>query len=156
MILIKLLLILLIANGAPVITHCLLGRHLSLPVDGGLRFLDGKPLLGPSKTVRGVAAAIIASTTAAALLGIAPAIGALIGLLSMLGDLSSSFVKRRLGLASSQLAHGLDQIPEALFPLLVVRTRYDLGWMDIAVVVASFFAVEVILSRLFRRFPRRR
>ena len=37
------------------------------------------------------------------------------------GDLFSSFVKRRLDLASSSMAIGLDHIPESFFPLLASR-----------------------------------
>ena len=43
-------------------------------------------------------------------------IGALVAAMAMLGDLFSSFLKRRMGLAPSRQAIGLDQIPESCFP----------------------------------------
>jgi CDP-2,3-bis-(O-geranylgeranyl)-sn-glycerol synthase len=69
----------------------------------------------------------------------------------MAGDLFSSFVKRRLNLAASSRATGLDQIPESLFPLLVCRGALSLSLLDIAIGVAIFFAGEVMLSVLLYR-----
>jgi CDP-2,3-bis-(O-geranylgeranyl)-sn-glycerol synthase len=66
----------------------------------------------------------------------------------MAGDLFSSFVKRRLNLAPSARASGLDQVPESLFPLLACRNALALSVPDIAVGVAIFFAGEVVLSLL--------
>jgi CDP-2,3-bis-(O-geranylgeranyl)-sn-glycerol synthase len=66
----------------------------------------------------------------------------------MAGDLVSSFVKRRLDLAPSSRATGLDQIPESLFPLLACRAALALSVLDIAIGVATFFVGEVVLSLL--------
>jgi CDP-diglyceride synthetase len=74
--------------------------------------------------------------------------GALVGGLAMAGDLFSSFCKRRLGVPPSSPALGLDQIPEALFPLLACRALLSLTPAGIGLVVATFFAGEVLLSRL--------
>ena len=46
------------ANAAPVVLKRLLSDRYSTPVDGGLVLRDGRRLLGPSKTWRGVAFAI--------------------------------------------------------------------------------------------------
>jgi CDP-2,3-bis-(O-geranylgeranyl)-sn-glycerol synthase len=62
------------------------------------------------------------------------------------GDLLSSFVKRRLGLASSSMAIGLDQIPEALVPALLSCILLPLGWLDILAVVMLFFVANLVLS----------
>jgi len=66
----------------------------------------------------------------------------------MAGDLFSSYVKRRLDLAPSSRATGLDQIPESLLPLLVCRGALVLSGLDIAICVAVFFVGEGSLSRL--------
>ncbi len=66
----------------------------------------------------------------------------------MAGDLFSSFVKRRLGLEPHAQAFGLDQVPEALVPLLLVRDRLGLGWLEIAALLTAFVALQVLLSRL--------
>lgn len=143
------LLLLGVANGAPVLIKKLLGEHLIYPVDGGIRCCwDGQPLFGPSKTVRGVLAAVAATAVAASLLGLSFGLGALFGALAMLGDLIASFIKRRLGLAPSSMAFGLDQIPESLIPTLAIASYMDLTPIDIMLVVTLFFLLELILSPL--------
>ena len=57
----SLLLLLFVANGGPVMAKWLLGDRLAFPLDGGLRFFDGGPLLGPSKTVRGLLVGVVAA-----------------------------------------------------------------------------------------------
>jgi len=47
------------ANTAPVALARLLGARFARPIDGGLVLRDGHPLLGRSKTWRGLAAAIL-------------------------------------------------------------------------------------------------
>src|ERR1017187_1816717 len=84
--------LLTLANGAPVVAKKVFGGRFSLPLDCGVRFFDGRPLFGPSKTFRGIAVAMAAGA-------------------AMAGDLSSSFVKRRLNRPPSSQAQGLDQIP---------------------------------------------
>src|SRR5579864_770672 len=109
----ELLLLLTIANGAPVIAKRLLGDRLAFPLDGGSRLSDGQPLFGGSKTVRGVVLCVVATSAFARLLGIGYAIGALVAVAAMAGDLLSSFTKRRLHLQPSTMFIGLDQIPES-------------------------------------------
>ena len=67
----------------------------------------------------------------------------------MLGDLFSSFVKRRMKLPPSSRALGLDQVPESLFPLLACQGALELTVTDISSVVAIFFVGDVLLSPLF-------
>ena len=147
----RLLVLLALANGTPLAAVKLLGRRWSWPLDGGLRFLDGRPLFGASKTVRGIAVAVLATTTGAPLLGLSWRLGLVVGLTAMAGDLVSSFVKRRLGLPPSSRASGLDQIPEALLPLLVCRSALGLSLEDIALTLLLFVGGEVVLSRLLFR-----
>ena len=118
---VRLLLLLGVANSAPIAAKHLLGMRWSAPLDAGWRFVDGRPLLGASKTVRGFVAAVVGAAIAAELLGLSLRLGAEVGALAMVGDALSSFVKRRLGIAASGRATGIDQIPEALLPLLVSR-----------------------------------
>jgi CDP-2,3-bis-(O-geranylgeranyl)-sn-glycerol synthase len=66
----------------------------------------------------------------------------------MLGDLFSSFVKRRLDMPPSSQAIGLDQLPEALFPLLASWKVLPVTLADIVVCVVLFFVGELVLSRL--------
>jgi CDP-2,3-bis-(O-geranylgeranyl)-sn-glycerol synthase len=149
---VQLLLLLAVANTAPIAAKRWLGARWSRPLDGGLRFVDGRPLLGPSKTVRGVLASVVATTLAAALLGLPAQAGATIGAVAMAGDALSSFVKRRLGIASSGKATGLDQIPEALLPLLAVQGMLSLSAGLVAAVTLLFFAIERPAARIGFRF----
>ena len=140
--------LLTLANGSPVIAKKLLGSRLAFPLDAEVLFLDGRPLLGRSKTVRGVLISVAATAALAPLIGVDPATGALVAALAMLGDLLSSFTKRRLGLVSSAQAIGLDQIPESLLPLLACRDALSLTYADIAVCTGIFLVGELALSRV--------
>ena len=143
------LVLLMVANGSPVVATRLLGRHLYYPLDGNVRLRDGKPLLGASKTVRGVVVAVLATLAAALLLDWDWRLGLVAGSTAMAGDLFSSFTKRRLGMATSSMALGLDQIPESLFPLLACSSWLPLGIVDIAVGVVLFLVGGLAFSRLF-------
>lgn len=144
----KLLILLTIANGAPVIAKRVLRERLAWPLDGGARFLDGRPLFGASKTIRGLVLAVAATTAIAPLLALPPGIGALVGAGAMAGDLLSSFTKRRLDYKPSSRATGLDQIPESLIPTLLCVPDLALRATDVAAVVVAFFVGEIVLSRL--------
>ncbi|MGA7979071.1 MAG: CDP-archaeol synthase [Chromatiaceae bacterium] len=151
-----LLLVIIAANGAPIVVDDLLGRRWAWPIDGGLVLRDGHRLLGASATVRGVVVAVVVAAGLSALLGHSMPLGALIGLLAMAGDAFSSFVKRRLGLEPGEMALGLDQIPECLLPLLAVAEDYRLGWGEISVLVLSFTLFDVLVSRLLYRYHLRK
>jgi CDP-2,3-bis-(O-geranylgeranyl)-sn-glycerol synthase len=144
----KMLLLLVVANGVPVLGKKIFGATFNRALDGGLKLRDSHPLLGPSKTIRGVVLSIAATALAAIPLGYDWTDGALIALLAMLGDLASSFVKRRLGRPPSSTALGLDEIPESLLPALAFKTRLGLTAWDIAGVVFAFILLELLLSRL--------
>jgi CDP-diglyceride synthetase len=147
----QLMLLLATANGAPVIATRLFGHHFSYPLDNGVEFVDGKPLFGKSKTIRGIVVSILLTTISAPLVGIDWKIGVALGSVAMAGDLFSSYVKRRMNLPPSSRATGLDQIPESLFPLLACSGALSLSILDIAICVAIFFAGEVVLSRALYR-----
>lgn len=142
------LLLLTIANGAPVIAKKVFGTRMVFPLDGGALFPDGEPVLGRSKTIRGLLVSVAASSAAAPLLGLDLGQGALVAALAMIGDLFSSFVKRRLHLPPSAQAIGLDQIPESVLPLAVCRSMLSLSWADVAIAIGIFIAGELIISRL--------
>ena len=142
-----LLLLIMVANAAPLLAGKLF-RHHNYPVDGGRNFLDGRPLFGSSKTIRGIAAALIMTPLVSAALGTGWEIGLVIGLFAMLGDLFSSFIKRRLGMAPSSRAPGLDQVPESLFPLLACRTMIELPAFQVMLLVLLFVAGSLLLSKV--------
>lgn len=147
---IELTLLLILANAAPVIASLLLGRHGRQPLDGNRRLADGYPLLGPSKTIRGVVAAVLVSAAAAPLFKLSWLQGAAFGLLAMLGDIASSFTKRRLGLASGRSAPLLDQLPETLLPLWMLQPVLGVTLAEMSAAVAAFIVLDLLLSRLLR------
>ncbi len=151
LLIIKLLVLLSIANGAPAITTQILGDRFSQPIDGGLVFFDRRRLFGPSKTIRGALISIALTAAAAPLLGLDAIIGAVVGGGAIAGDLFSSFLKRRLDFAPSSQAIGLDQIPEALFPLLACYRLLSLSAVDILVTVTAFSLGAILLSPIFHR-----
>jgi CDP-2,3-bis-(O-geranylgeranyl)-sn-glycerol synthase len=144
----RVLVLLTIANNAPIAAKLLFGSRWDHPVDNGLLLVDGRPLLGASKTWRGVIAAVLLSGLLAPALGFAPAMGALIGALAMAGDMLASFTKRRLGIPSSGKSFGLDQLPEALLPLLPTREALGLSWLLVAAVTLAFVVLERPAARL--------
>ena len=148
---IQLLLLIIVANGAPILGAATFGSYAAWPVDGGCLWFDGRPLLGASKTWRGVLLAVSATTVMAWLLNLSLRIGLQVGVCAVLGDFLSSFSKRRLGLAASSMALGLDQIPESLLPLLAVKHELRLNWADILETVAAFMILELLLSRILYR-----
>lgn len=147
----QLLILLALANGSPVVAKRIFGNNFAQPVDGNIRFVDGQPLFGASKTVRGILVSIFITSACAPLLGLTLKIGLVVATTAMAGDLLSSFLKRRLGLQPSSQAVGLDQIPESLFPLLACRQALSLTVLDIVVGTAIFFLGEVLLSRVLFR-----
>jgi CDP-2,3-bis-(O-geranylgeranyl)-sn-glycerol synthase len=147
----KLLALLTLANGTPLIAKNILRDYFSYPLDGGLHFFDGRLLLGPSKTIRGIVLSIVVTSAGALLIGLPWKLGALLAAVAMAGDLFSSFLKRRLRLQSADRATGLDQVPESLFPLLACRDWLSLTALDITVTVALFFIGEILVSRLLHK-----
>lgn len=151
LVILQLIVLMFIANGAPVIAKRLLRQRLSYPIDCGVKFFDGQRLLGPSKTMRGVLSSILVTSVCAPFVGLEWKIGIVVASAAMAGDSFSSFVKRRLGLPPSSRATGLDQVPESLFPLLSCRSMLALTIADIAMGVVLFFVGEIVLSRLLYR-----
>lgn len=152
----KFLFLLGIANGAPIVVRKILSNEFSQPLDGGFKLPDGFPIFGSSKTIRGVLTAIVATALLAPVVNVSWISGALIGALAMVGDLISSFIKRRLGLLPSSRCTGLDQVPEALIPALAGVRLMGLNIFDVTLVVLIFFAGQIALSFLFYKIKLRR
>jgi len=144
----QLLTLVVVANATPVVAKKLLGKEFAWPLDGGVAFVDGRPLLGSSKTIRGIVVSLVVTPIAAALIGLGLEVGILVATTTMAGDLLSSFVKRRLGLRSSSMAIGLDQIPESLLPLIAASWLLPVTLVDIAAGTAIFLAGSLTLSRI--------
>ena len=142
--------LLVIANGTPALLGLLLGPRWNRPLDNNRLFPDNRPLVGPSKTLRGLFSAIIVTGLLAPLFGLTIPEGAGFALLAMLGDISSSFIKRRLGFESSRSVPLLDQIPESILPLWGMQTALGASGIEMALAVGIFTVIDLLLSRMLR------
>jgi CDP-2,3-bis-(O-geranylgeranyl)-sn-glycerol synthase len=152
LLIVQLLILLAVANVTPLAAKLLLGDRFSIPLDGNFKLPDGQPLFGSSKPIRGILLSVLATSLCAPLFGLEFRIGTIVGAAAMVGDLCSSFLKRRLGLPPSSKATGIDQVPESQLPLLACRQALSLTGIDIVAIAAIFFVGEVLLSRLLFRY----
>lgn len=151
-----LVILILVANGAPILIRNIMGNVANYPLDAGKILGDNFPVFGNSKTWRGVFASVILTVTAAFLLGYGFIFGVIVSVLAMTGDLLSSFIKRRLKIQPSRMAPLLDQVPESLFPALYMMYVLSLAWMDVLFVVMAFIVFELVLSKILYRLGIRR
>jgi len=146
--LLQLLLLIIIANGAPILIRVLLNDEFNLAVDFGYKLPDNKRIFGVSKTWRGIFAAFVVTSVAACLLGYSPEIGLLVAVYAILGDLLSSFIKRRLAMAPSSAAPLLDQVPESFFPAFIMMQIFNLEISSVILLVFIFIILELTISHV--------
>ncbi|MDE2135947.1 MAG: CDP-archaeol synthase [Gammaproteobacteria bacterium] len=142
------LLLVVIANTAPWAAAHIFHKHWTTPLDLGKTMQDGTRLLGSHKTWRGLIAAVVACALAAQLFGLGLALGAAFGALAILGDASSSFLKRRLRRPPGAELPGIDQIPESLLPLLTMQRPLGLGLLEILMIAAAFAVLDIAATKL--------
>jgi CDP-2,3-bis-(O-geranylgeranyl)-sn-glycerol synthase len=140
------LLLLALANGAPWVAARLLGKRWAWPLDCGLMLRDGRRLLGSHKTWRGLLAGSALCAALAPALGLSWTVGASFAMLSLLADALTSAIKRRLSLVPGADVPGLDQLPEALLPLIVLAPALQLGAASIGAVALAFLALNLLFS----------
>jgi len=142
------LLLLVIANTIAWLAALIFGTEFAAPLDFGITLRDGSRLLGDHKTWRGLvsAAVVCGAMTQSFHLGLLP--GAAFGTLALLGDAAASFVKRRLRLAPGTEVVGLDQLPEALAPLLILQRPLGLRLGECLVIAAIFGVLDVAVTKM--------
>ena len=84
----------------------------------------------------------------ARLIGVSPRLGERLSALAMSGDAAASFLKRRRGIVVHGRSRLLDQLPEAVLPLLVLRQQLGLSRGDVVDVALAFTLLEDPWSRL--------
>jgi len=148
---VHILVLILCANAIPVLLRKIFIRSwLAHPIDNGFCLNDGHPLLGNSKTWRGLLGSLFFTPLVGMILGFSYFDSLLIAILAMFGDLLSSFIKRRMGLASSRMALFLDQFPESGFPLLYAsQVMMLISLKEVLVGMILFLLLELVLSRIF-------
>jgi len=102
-----------LANAAPVI----LGG--GGPLDGGRTWIDGEPLFGDHKTVRGTISGLVVGIIAGFIL-MMPLRGVLLSVGAIGGDIIVSFIKRRLKLQPGAMFPVADQMGFIVFAVLLV------------------------------------
>lgn len=145
----KVVLFLLWVNSLPPLAAILLDHRYARAVDGGRLMPDGRPVFGANKTIRGVITGVAGGALAFPLLGLSLPVTGTAALLAMLGDLLSSFVKRRSALDSGRNAAILDQLFESLFPLIFLNFYWPFSLVDNILILSLFIAAAYCSSRLW-------
>ena len=139
---------LLVASQAtPVLLGRAFGQRYAAPIDGGRVLSDGEPVFGSHKTWRGLIGGTVAAALVGGLLELGFLLGAAFGLIALLGDLVSSFAKRRLGRRSGSDVPLVDQIPEALLPMLTLYFPLGLNVGSLLGTVAVFAVLDFVVTR---------
>jgi CDP-2,3-bis-(O-geranylgeranyl)-sn-glycerol synthase len=150
---------------APVLRFDLL-RGLKRPIDGGLSW-RGRRLLGENKTWRGALVMTAGPLVATVALHRFPwyrrrlpadidpvALGAILGVSTVVGELPNSFLKRRLGVAPGAQRNAvltvLDQADFVLTAALLLRPVYRMSFRDTAEVFALVAAAHVPINIIGR------
>jgi CDP-2,3-bis-(O-geranylgeranyl)-sn-glycerol synthase len=133
-----------VANAVPVIFGG------GLPLDAGRLFLDGKPVFGANKTVRGFFSGLAAGTFTGFMLRSLysingfpkeilfqydPLLAFLLSLGALIGDLIHSFVKRRLNIAPGSPLPVADQLDFVLGALLFSVMIYPPPLLTAAIIL---------------------
>jgi CDP-2,3-bis-(O-geranylgeranyl)-sn-glycerol synthase len=123
------------ANAIPVIAG---GGY---PIDFGKKFLDGKPIFGRNKTIRGFFSGLAVGTA----VGLVETsiffpeypilFGFLLSLGALFGDLAGAFVKRRLRLAPGELLPVIDQV-DFIIGAIVFSFFLSLQFMSPELIIA--------------------
>ncbi len=150
--LLQLLLLIIIANGAPIITRQWLNGRFSHAVDLDHDLVDNNRIFGPSKTWRGIFSSLLATPVVAVLLGYSIETGLMVAVYAVIGDLISSFIKRRLSMAASSMAPLLDQIPESFIPAFMLRQTFNLDILSVIWLVLIFIITELLLSHILYKW----
>ncbi len=130
------------------------------PIDGGRNFRDGRPIFGKGKTVRGACVGISVAVGVAILQSffhytMNPFLfGALMGSGAILGDMTKSFLKRRLNIDSGRPFPPFDQldfIMGALFLYYLVGPHilndfYFLAWETFLIILVLTPIVHLTLN----------
>jgi len=142
------LLLVSVANMAAWAAGHLIPTRWRVPLDGGAVLSDRARVLGDHKTLAGLIAGTVACGVVAVPLQQSFRLGALFGMLSLAGDCGSSFIKRRLRLGPGTAVPLLDQLPEALMPLVAFGPRLGLNATEFIVIALLFSILDLAITGL--------
>lgn len=159
----KILFLLWLINFTPPLLAFFLEDRFNQPVDFGKRLKDGRLALGPHKTWRGIAGSLICGSLLSIMFHLPIWVGFFSALLSMSGDLTSSFIKRRLSKPSGRNFPILDQFFEGALPFIVltpyfqlnlIRTCFLIFLFCLGAYLGSIFYKSILLKEPFPWYPR--
>lgn len=127
------------------------GDRWAWPLDFDLTLWDGQRLFGAHKTWRGLVAGVVASGLVGWAFGPDWLVGCGVGALALAGDVMSSAIKRRLNRPPGAEIPGLDQVPEALLPLLLFREPLGISVATALVLTFVFTILDLFFLPLRNR-----
>ncbi len=129
------------ANASPVV----LGG--GEPLDGGRKWLDGKPFLGSHKTIKGTLLGVVVGAVVGVLQG-NPVGGVFQSVGAVAGDIVASFFKRRWNLRPGEGMPLVDQLDFITFAVLlsypVQRTSLEAMLVILVLTVPIHYAVNYV------------
>ncbi len=135
---VKVIILLWSVNVTPVLLAVIFEEKWNTPLDRDALFIDGKPFFGNHKTIRGFLGGILAGSFIGLILGIPFWAALSASTLSMVGDLLSSFIKRRLKSSEGTDYPIMDQVFEGGFPLFVLVPTLSLSFAQSFSVILLF------------------
>ena len=128
-----------LANATPVI----LGG--GGPLDGGRTWVDGQPLLGNHKTIRGTASGLAAGVIVG-LIQLQPLRGALLSVGAIGGDLIVSFVKRRLRLKPGAMFPVADQMGFIVLAVALGSLTEPTTWERVVAILVATLPIHLLTN----------
>ena len=115
------------------------------PIDGGVNWIDGKPLLGSHKTVKGTVLGIVVGTLVGVLQG-----NVLGGVLqaggAILGDIVFSFLKRRVDMEPGASFPFVDQLDFIIFAVILSFPVQPTGFNQILAILVLTFPIHYLTN----------
>lgn len=145
----KVVCFLLWVNSLPPLACFLRGKRFNSPLDRGTLWFDQQPIFGAHKTLAGILISLSGGIAIFWLLEVKWYEAGTAALLAMLGDLLSSFIKRRFTLPCGKKVLILDQLFESLLPVLYLSTIMQLSASQIIIIVTLFSAVAHTSARFW-------
>lgn len=139
-----------VANGSPVVIgKFFLSKNIKRhPIDFNKRFFDGREIFGKNKTFEGFLGGLAAGCLASLILqymGLHDlALGCLLALGALLGDLVGAFIKRRIGIKPGDPAWILDQVDFLIGSFILQFIFFgdlDMGLAFIAMVITPLIHI---------------
>jgi len=128
-------------NFLPPLANLIWKESFNIPLDFNKLWLDGQPLFGSHKTVRGILTSVLGSLLFLPLFDLKWLLVCIAAFLAMTGDLLSSFIKRRLKYESGKPVIVLDQFFEGFFPTIFLANYLNLSWWQVLTIIILFIPI---------------